>query len=301
MSGIFDGHSHYMPPEVATHTTFYKVNWSDLDRQLSLMDGLNIEKALLLYPTSDAHLNMGGWARLCGVYNNAILKIVKDHPDRFVGAGIVPFDDQDEMIAELERLHGMGIMVLSMASSYGGRFLDDDWFLPVMAFVQKKKMVIHVHPQIMDPIGAERVSDPLLTPVVEYLFDVTMCIGKMMMNGTFLKYPDIRFIFAHYGGVLPFLKERFDNTYTMLRKRDFVKDLGQKPSQFFENLYFDVSGANSPASLLGALEVTNASHIIFGSDYPANQDISRTISMIENLNISESDKKNILQNSSVLV
>ena len=38
MSGIIDAHSHYMPPEVAKNTAFFKVNWSDLDRQLAVMD-----------------------------------------------------------------------------------------------------------------------------------------------------------------------------------------------------------------------------------------------------------------------
>ena len=58
---IIDAHSHYMPPSIAQNTMFFKVNWSDVDKQLTLMDQNNIEKALLLYPTSDAHLNMGGW------------------------------------------------------------------------------------------------------------------------------------------------------------------------------------------------------------------------------------------------
>jgi predicted TIM-barrel fold metal-dependent hydrolase len=123
-----------------------------------------------------------------------------------------------------------------------------------------------------------------------------MCIGKMMMSGSFLRFPNVKFIFAHYGGVLPFIKERFDNTYLMLRKREFVKDLGKIPSQFFENLYFDISGANSPAALLGALELTDSSHIIFGSDYPANQNIGITINMVNSLGISSIDKKNILRN-----
>ena len=78
-----------------------------------------------------------------------------------------------------------------------------------MSLHKKKNLPIHVHPQIMNPIGEERVCDPLLTPVIEYVFDVTMCIGKLMMSGTFLKFPDVKFIFAHYGGVLPLVKERF--------------------------------------------------------------------------------------------
>jgi predicted TIM-barrel fold metal-dependent hydrolase len=285
-----------MPPEVAKNTAFYKVNWSDLDKQLSIMDQFHIDKALLLYPTSDAHLNMGGWNDFCVSYNNGIAAVIHQYPDRFIGAGVVPVDNLDTMLYELKRLHDLGLKVISLASSYNGIYLDNERFYPVFEFAAEHSMPVHIHPQIMEPIGEERVKDPLLTPVIQYVFDVTMCIGKMMMSGSFLRFPNVKFIFAHYGGVLPFIKERFDNTYLMLRKREFVKDLGKIPSQFFENLYFDISGANSPAALLGALELTDSSHIIFGSDYPANQNIGITINMVNSLGISSIDKKNILRN-----
>jgi 5-carboxyvanillate decarboxylase len=296
MRDIIDGHSHFMPPEVAQHTMFYKVNWSDIDRQLSVMDDLGIAQAVLLYPTSDAHWNMGGWKNVCRVYNNALSAVVKKIPDRFIGAAILPPDDPVAMNEELKRVADLGFRVISFASSYNGVYLDDEKFVKVFEIAQTKKLIIHVHPQILNPIGEERVKDPLLTPVLEYVFDVSVCIGKMLMSGTFLKFPDLKFIFAHYGGVLPLVKERFDNTYLMLRKRGFVKDLGKLPGEYFKNLFFDMSGANSTAALLGALEVTEAGCIIFGSDFPANQNIKRTIETVRNAKISEGQKKKILQN-----
>ena len=204
MSKIFDAHSHYMPPEVAQNTAFFKVNWSDLDRQLAVMDQNGIEKSLLLYPTSDAHLNMGGWKNLSRIYNEAIGDVVKKYPSRFVGAGILPIDEPSSMIDELKRFEGLNLKAVSLASSYSGRYLDEGIFFSVYGFCAEKKIPIHIHPQIMNPIGEDRVQDPLLTPVLEYVFDVSVCIGKMMMSGVFTKFPDVKFIFAHYGGVLPF-------------------------------------------------------------------------------------------------
>lgn len=287
MKKIVDAHSHYMPPAVAEKTAFFKVNWSDADRQLSVMDDYGIEKSLLLYPTSDAHINLGGWLPLCEIYNKEISELVAKYPDRFVGAGILPIDTPQKINEELQRIQSLGLKVISLASSYDGKFLDDEIFFSIYEFAQHEKMTIHVHPQIMNPIGEERVRDPLLSPVLEYVFDVSMCLGKMMMNETFLRFPDVNFIFAHYGGVLPIVKERFDNTYAMLRKRDFVKDLKKTPGEYFKNLYFDTSGSKSPASLLCALEVADASHIIFGSDFPANQNLAEFIDVLQKANISE--------------
>jgi len=272
---------------------FFKVNWSDLDRQLKVMDESGIEKSLLLYPTSDAHLNMGGWRNVCRIYNDEISAVAKKHPSRFIGAGILPGDNPQDIVDELKRFDDLSLKVISLASSYDGKYLDDEIFYPAYELAGKRKMPIHVHSQIMNPIGEERVKDPLLTPVLEYVFDVSVCIGKLMMNGIFSKFPGVKFIFAHYGGVLPIVKERFDNTYQMLRKRDFVRDIGKLPGEYFKNLYFDTSGSKSPASLLCALEVTDVSHILFGSDFPANQNLAESIATIEKSPLNSAQKRSI--------
>ena len=93
---------------------------------------------------------------------------------------------------------------------------------------------------------------------------------------------------------MPIVKERFDNTYQMLRKRNFVKDLTKNPGEYFKNLYFDTSGSRSPASLLCALEVTDPGHILWGSDYPANQNIPDSIAIIDQANLSSEQKSAIL-------
>ena len=299
MSKIIDAHSHYMPSEVAQNTAFFKVHWSDIDHQLHLMDENKIEMSVLLYPTSDAHVNMGGWGKVCDVYNRGIADVVKKHNSRFIGGGIIPADNPQGISDELKKIEDLGLKILSLASSYNGQYLDGEIFFPVYEFAQEKNFPIHVHPQIMNPIGEDRVRDPLLTPVLEYVFDVSVCIGKMMMSGVFLKFPKVKFIFAHYGGVLPLVKERFDNTYQMLLKRNFVKDLGRLPSEYFKNLYFDVSGSKSVASLSCALEVVDSGHILWGSDHPANQNISASISAIRDSSLESSEKEGIFRNNAL--
>ena len=278
-----DFHSHYMPPAIAENTMFFKMGWSDLDRQLGLMDQLGIEQSVLLYPTSDAHLNMGGWTSLCRIYNAAIADVIKKYPSRFIGGGILPPDNSKNLMDEIKHIQDSGLKVISLASSYDGKYLDDEIFFPVYSYAQEKGVPIHVHSQIMNPIGCERLQDPLLTPVLEYVFDVSACIGKLMMSGVLQKFDKVKFVFAHYGGVLPIVKERFDTTYQMLRRRDFVRDIKKNPSDYFKNLYFDMSGSKSKASLLCALELTDFSHILFGSDFPANQNVAQTIDGLKQL------------------
>lgn len=283
---IVDAHSHYMPPQVAENTAFFKQFWSDADAQLRLMDAHGVAQAVLLYPTSDAHVNMGGWGKLCEVYNRDVAALVRKYPDRFIGGGIIPADNPSGIAAELKRIEDLGLRVISLASSYNGCYLDDEKFFPVYEFARNKKMPVHIHPQIMNPIGEERLKDPLLSPVLEYVFDVSVALGRMMMSGVFLQYPEVSFIFAHYGGVLPIVKDRFDTTYQMLRRRNFVKDLTKLPSEYFKGLYFDMSGSKSPASFAAALEVVDPSRLLWGSDFPANQNFMDSLAVIDQSGLS---------------
>jgi predicted TIM-barrel fold metal-dependent hydrolase len=262
------------------------------------MDELGVEKAALLYPTSDAHLNMGGWGKLAAVYNEQLALTAAKYPDRFIVAGILPPDDKRALAHELRIFQDRNLKMISLASSYSGKYLDDEYFHEIYEFAQAARIPIHVHPQIMNPIGEERLKDPLLSPVLEYVFDVSVCIGRMMMNETFLKFPDVKFIFAHFGGVLPIVKERFDNTYLMLRKRGFVKDLQKTPGEYFRNLYFDNSGSRSSASLAAALEVSDAHHILFGSDFPANQDFACSLDVIRQSRLATDQISSILYHNS---
>lgn len=291
---IIDVQSHYMPPEVAEKTAFFKVGWSDIDRHLAAMDKNGIDQAVLLYPTSDAHLNMGGWAKLAEVYNEHLAVTAAKYPKRFIAAGILPPDDKRALAEQIRTFQDRNFRMISLASSYDGKYLDDEYFYDVYEFAKGARIPIHVHPQIINPIGEDRVRDPLLSPVMEYVMDVSMCIGKMMMGGVFLKYPEVNFIFAHYGGVLPILKERFDTTYQMLRQRGFVKDLKKLPSEYFSNLYFDTSGSRSQASLTCALEIVDAGHILFASDYPANQGLAEAMGVIRQSNLDALQQQAIL-------
>jgi len=69
------------------------------------------------------------------------------------------------------------------------------------------------------------------------------------------------------------------------------------PSEYFKNLFFDTSGSKSQAVLLTALEMVDSDHVLFGSDLPANQGVSSSISAIQKATISDSNKGLILRNN----
>lgn len=295
MTRTWDAHCHWIPPVVAENTTFFKKGWSDLNLLLKTLDKSGIEKAVLLYPGSDAHLKMGGWSRVCAIYNQEIAEKVKQHPDRFIGAGILPVDSSPEdMVKEIARIKELGLSCLSLASSYEAKFLDDEFFGPVLEEAEQEKLPVFVHSQIINPIGFERVKDPLLMPVIEYVFDITMAVGKLMMSGRLSQLKRLKIVFAHFAGVLPFLVDRFDSTYLMLRARNIVKDLGNLPSAILKHVLVDTSGVKSPAVLNAALEFFGVEGILWGSDFPAKSCLTESINSTSELGLNQKEKEKIL-------
>ncbi|MDD5464755.1 MAG: amidohydrolase family protein [Candidatus Omnitrophica bacterium] len=292
---LIDAHSHWLPDEIINNAHFFHKGWGDIQAQLAIMEALGINRAVLSYPNSDAHLKLGSVSQVAHIYNDNVAKILKAHPKRFIGAAVLPVDNSVDMLEELRRaINELGFKAISLASSYNGIYLDDKMFLPIYKEAQEKDIPIFVHPQIVNPIGFERVKDPLLTPVVEYVFDTTISIGKLLMSDILRQYPKVKFIFAHFGGAICYLKQRFDATYQMLRGMNFVKDLQGLPSDYLKNIYVDTSGDTTSANFLLALELMGPKHILWGSDWPAKKDVASGIKAVNDLDISQENKQNIL-------
>ena len=292
---LIDAHSHWLPEEIISNAHFFHKGWGDIEAQLKIMDGAGIDRAVLSYPTSDAHLKLGSISQVAHIYNDNVSNILKTYPKKFIGAAILPVDNSIDMLEELKRATGqLGFKAISLASSYNGIYLDDKMFLPIYREAQEQNIPVFVHAQIVNPIGFERIQDPLLTPVVEYVFDTTISVGRLLMSDILRQYPKVKFIFAYFGGAICYLKQRFDATYQMLRAMDFVKDLQAKPSDYFKNIYVDTSGDTTKANFLLSLDLMGPKRILWGSDWPAKQDIAAGIKAVQDLDISLEDKQNIL-------
>lgn len=270
---LCDSHIHFIPPEISENSSFYKGIWSDKVRLFEFLDTNKIDKALLAYPATDAHVKLG-WQKLCEIYNFFLAALVEENP-KIVGFGIV--DLSANISAQVKHLREEGFRGISMPSSQDGAFVLDK-LSPLFEAAEKHKLAIFIHPQTINPIGFERVKDPLLMPVLEYSFDNSMFLGALMMAGVLEKF-NINFIFSSLGGVVPFLKDRFDRVYAMLLSRDMVRDLGKPPSEILKKVYVDTSGS-SLSNIKLAIDLFGEDKILWGSDYPVAPNVKDNIAMI---------------------
>lgn len=283
---LCDAHIHYIPKELSDYTDFYKGVWTDKDNLYAYLDKQDILKALLVYPSTDAHLKLGSFSKVCTIYNSALEEVIKNNP-KIIGAGIVDLDNLNTIVDQVRQLKQREFGAISIASSYKGRFLLKE-LEPLFKVAQDENLPIFIHPQTINPIGFERVKDPLLMPVLEFSFDLSMFMGLLMMEGILEKY-QVKFIFSSLGGIIPFLKDRFDRVYTMLRERKIVKDIGQLPSQILNKIYVDTSGA-SLENIKLAIDLFGQDKLLWGSDYPVCADLKSNIKMLDSLRKEEKEK-----------
>ena len=95
---IIDAHSHYLPEEIVKAASFYNPSWMDIEGQLKAMEESGIEKAVLNYPTTDAHIRLNAEEKACKLYNDGLSKVIKKYPHKFVGLGIMPNQDRKRMV-----------------------------------------------------------------------------------------------------------------------------------------------------------------------------------------------------------
>jgi predicted TIM-barrel fold metal-dependent hydrolase len=101
---------------------------------------------------------------------------------------------------------------------------------------------------------------------IEWATDTTRTIASLLFSGSAARYPDIRWIFSHGGGTMPFLLSRFQVDEKNRKDRDKVLPRGL----MFElkKFYYDTAQANHPGALAALLKIVTPEQMLFGTDYP---------------------------------
>jgi predicted TIM-barrel fold metal-dependent hydrolase len=190
-------------------------------------------------------------------------KLVQEHPGRFgLFATITPLDVEGSL-KEIEyafdtlKCDGLGLL-----TSYDGKYLGDASFAPVYAELNRRKAVIYVHP--LAPNCCADVVPGIPPGSIEYATDTSRTIAHLVFSGTSQKYPDIRWIFSHSGGTLPFLTQRF----IQQQKVQKHAHLPNGPMPEFQKFYYELAQGNTKAQLSGLFNMVGVSQVLYGTDYP---------------------------------
>jgi len=222
--------------------------------------------------------------------NEAIQEIVQKHPDRFVGFGSVPLQSIPEAIAIAQEAKSLGLKGLEIGNAVGERQLDDPIFEAFFDAVQTLDMLLFVHP-LEGGVDADDPIAGVLGNVLQFPFRTTLMIERMILRGMFEKYPNLRLCLSHGGGLLAFNVWRLDHSYNL--RQDLKKIIPQKPSGYLKKLYFD-SIVHSVAALQYLIQVVGAGRVVIGTDYPMGMGDFEPLGKINELNLTDEERSQIL-------
>jgi predicted TIM-barrel fold metal-dependent hydrolase len=230
------------------------------------MDKSGIQTALLsLIQPAIAIGDVALGRKLAREANEHAAKLVSTHKGRFGSFACLPYTDREGSLAEiayaLDTLKTEGFCLMT---SYGGKYLGDPAFWPVLEELNRRKAVDYTHP--LAPQCCGNIPAPVSVGTIEYAVDTTRTMASLMFHGAAARYPDIKWIFSHSGGVTPFLVSRFE------REDQSIKDIRQKmPNGFRAELakfYYDMAQGNHPGALDALLYIAPVSQFLYGTDYP---------------------------------
>jgi predicted TIM-barrel fold metal-dependent hydrolase len=130
---------------------------------------------------------------------------------------------------------------------------------PLLAALDARSAVVFVHPT--SPPNSAAVSLGRPAPMIEFLFDTARTVVDLILLGVVDRFPNIRWVFTHGGGVLPLLADRVDFFRTQV-------GLGTPTTpDVLQRLWFDLAGTPVPRQLPALLSSVGPDRLVYGSDY----------------------------------
>lgn len=240
-------------------------NWS-LAKTLDDMARAGVATSILSVTTPQVSFaDTANARRIARESNEHAATLAQRHPGRFGSFAMLPMQDTDGALRELEyaldtlKADGIGLL-----TSYGDKWLGHPQFAPVMDELNRRKAILYTHPTAANCCRALMPEVP--ATVIEFGTDTTRTITDIVFSGTAARCPDLRFIFSHAGGTLPFLTERLlrmpllDPKLAPRVPRGVLHEL--------QRFHYDTAWSAHPMALASLLKLVSAQQVLFGSDYP---------------------------------
>ena len=288
--------AHIKPLRIGGHP---KSNF-EIEPRLAAMaqDGFDMQ---VLIPNNspfyyDVDAAMG--ANVSRAYNQAISRILKKHPKKFIGIAAVPLQDIKLAIAEAQyAVKELGLHSVIMYQNVNGKDLDGEFLWPFYQAMEKLAVPLSVHGVDSGPLlGVERFARFNLDVCLGFPFEVFTAIASLIFSGVLDRFPTLKFGYFEVGiGWIPWLLDRLEMTYDA--RPAARAQTTRRPKDCFKNFYFSLGSEDS--TLPDVVKRIGSSRLMIGSDYPHPDGTSpNTISMLESREgLSRHDLDNLLGNT----
>jgi predicted TIM-barrel fold metal-dependent hydrolase len=240
-------------------------------------------------------------ARTC---NDEMAELVNKYPERFLAAvACLPLNDVDASLRETERaIKDLKFKGIQVFTSVNGKPLNSPEFLPLYEMMAGHDLPIWIHPvkdRHFPDYPGDSMSEYGLFLAFSWPYETTLAMGRLVFSGILERFPNLKFITHHCGGMLPSFYKRVALIPPGVKTGD-VKELTKSPVEYFQKFYADTVMGGNTAALMAGYAFFGADHMLFASDYPypggaANSDVALegVIKSVEAMKITDEEKAKI--------
>jgi aminocarboxymuconate-semialdehyde decarboxylase len=273
----------------------------DLDKRRIWMDEHGVQMHVLALsgamPWQWASLEVG--AQLAQIINDAAVEAHTAFPDRFVAAIEMPIRDPGLALKELNRVAGKpGMRAVHLPDSAERReYLFEPTFEPIFARCEELgyPIVFHQMDGEVNTFGS-RPAGPGLDAAFSHAVEAT----KFITTGTLDKFPKLEIVLPHAGGAFPYVAGRVEHfLYHMpnLSSGGQVK-LARPFREYVRQFHYDYL-IYYPEAFRFLMSFVGPDRIVVGTDSFAAKDIEYPNAVLDQFNLSASDRELILRGNAI--
>jgi uncharacterized protein len=247
-------------------------------------------------------------AELARLADDEMAELLVKYPDRFTGAlATLAMNNMDEALKETDRcIQDLGFNGVYLHTPVDEKPLDLPEFLPLYEKMAQYDLPIVIHPmrKIDHPdYLTEKTSKYIMFSMFGWPYDTTSAMARLVFSGIMEKYPGLKVVTHHMGGMVPFYAERI-RQFTQIRRPKGEGIILKKESiDYFKMFYADTAIYGNTPALMCGWDFFGPDHVLFGIDFPlgdtekGDRNYRQTINAIEAMAISDEDKKKIYEDN----
>jgi aminocarboxymuconate-semialdehyde decarboxylase len=224
----------------------------DLDHRRKMVESFPDYAQIISYPMPPVETLAKSPDELeeyCKIINDGLAEICAKYPKQFPGwvAQVSPAI-KDAGVRETERALKNGALGIQIYTNIAGRPLDEPAFEPLFAAMNQNGRPIWLHPARganMPDYLSETKSKYEIWWAFGWSYETAAAMARLVFSKTMDKYPNLKIIVHHFGGIVPMLEGRIGPGWDVLGQRSSDEDYGavlkslkKRPLDYFKHSFY---------------------------------------------------------------
>jgi aminocarboxymuconate-semialdehyde decarboxylase len=239
------------------------------DRRIREMDAQGIDVEVLSINPYWYKADKDKAVEIVRINNERLAEFCAKYPDRITAFASVALQFPELAAEQLEHaVKKMGLKGAAVGASCAGADFSDPKFQPFWKKCEDLDVLVFIHPQSTPELHKRLAGNGWLSNTIGNPLDTTICLSKLIFEGTMDRHPKLKLCSAHGGGFLPSYAPRSDNACRVGPDQcNPAIKLKKRPTEYLRDMYFDTLVFTSEALRHLAAEV-GVNRLVIGTDHP---------------------------------